>query len=114
MRAGLRFLGMLALAALALQLFFLLRIAMMVVVGTFVTVQCLFATGADAALTDVAIDPTSGATGTSVTVSGSACAPGLLINPSHAGVVVATFGVSIDVVVPPNGIWSAHRPVSTP
>ncbi|MEO8694159.1 MAG: hypothetical protein ABI658_11620 [Acidimicrobiales bacterium] len=83
-------------------------IATTVLLGTFVTLQSLFATGASAALTDVAIDPTSGAAGTAVTVSGSACPPGLLINPSHAGVLIATLGVSIDVVVPASGIWSAQ------
>src|SRR5262245_13768578 len=68
----------------------------------------VFASSASAALTDVDVGPSNGPVGTTVTVSGSACLPGLLINPSHAGVLVLTLGVSIDVVVPPNGAWSVQ------
>ena len=63
---------------------------------------------ADAAVGDVGVTPTRGELGTTVTVSGSACLPGLLINPSRAGVSVATLGVTLDVAVPPSGAWSVQ------
>jgi hypothetical protein len=73
-----------------------------------VALSSLLSRTADAALTDVAVSPDHGSGGTSVTVSGSACPPGLLINPSRAGVLILTLGVSIDVPVPANGSWSVE------
>ena len=81
-------------------------IASAVLFAVVATMPWAFASRAEAALTDVAVDPTSGPVGTAVTVSGSACPPGILINPSRAGVLIVTLGVSIDVVVPASGEWS--------
>jgi hypothetical protein len=78
-----------------------------------VTAPAWFVVRADAALTDVAISPGAGAVGTTVTVSGSACGPGLLVNPSHVGVLGATLGVTIDMAVPTSGAWSTQFFVPT-
>jgi hypothetical protein len=61
-----------------------------------------------AALDDVTVDPGHAPPGTTITISGWACPPGLLVNPSRAGVLILTLGVSIDVPVPPSGAWSAQ------
>ena len=66
------------------------------------------ATRADAALTDAWVTPGAGTTGTTVTVSGSACLPGILFNPSQAGVLGLTLGVNITVPVPASGEWSVQ------
>lgn len=86
------------------------RSAVVTALGSAIAVilSCTFAPNADAALTDATVGPPSGEVGTTVTVSGSACPPGLLINPSRAGILVVTLGVSIDVPVAANGTWSVH------
>jgi hypothetical protein len=82
------------------------RLCPAVVLTVLTVLSCSFLAAADAALTDVEVTPTDGVSGTTVTVRGWACLPGLLINPSHAAVLIVTLGVSIDIPVPPDGAWS--------
>ena len=84
-------------------------VALSALLGTITALSWIVATpAADAALTDAAVEPSLGEVGTAVTVSGSACPPGLLVNPSHAAVLVVTLGVTIDVAVPADGAWSVE------
>src|SRR5437667_3173392 len=73
-----------------------------------VVIPWLFLARVAAAPTDVSVIPNAGAVGTTVTVSGSACSPGLFVNPSRARIVGVTLGVDTDVAVPANGAWSVE------
>jgi hypothetical protein len=76
--------------------------------GIALAAAVLSMTSADAALTDAWVTPGSGARGSTVTVSGAACLPGLLFNPSQAGVLGLTLGVNITVPVSASGEWSVQ------
>jgi hypothetical protein len=67
----------------------------------------------DAAPTDVGLSPSAGPVGTTVTVTGTACSPGLIINPSRARVLGVTLGVDADVAVSAGGAWSVQFVVPT-
>ena len=74
----------------------------------------LIFTRVDAAPTDISLSPSAGTVSTTVTVTGSACWPGLGVNSARASVIGLTLGVSdSDIEVPAGGAWSTQFVVPT-
>ena len=79
------------------------RIGLLLVVFDLVVLAGMLLTRVDAAPTDVGLSPSEGVVGTTVTVTGSACFPSLLVNPAQVSVTGFTLGVNVNVVVPAGG-----------